>query len=144
MAAAAGNSGLLEDLELSFSLRKEQRTAQKSFLIKEDVFGVLPTGYGKSLIYQLAPLVGKLMVLLWLVVALSYCVQREFERQPFIPPLGLSSVNGEFPDPTSGCGSGLSGEHQPARRLLPQCAFVTVSGSTEGRGELASVFFDNT
>ena len=50
MAAAAGNSGLLEDLELSFSLRKEQRTAQKSFLKKENVFGILPTGYGKSLI----------------------------------------------------------------------------------------------
>ena len=97
-AAAAGNSGLLEDLELSFSLRKEQRTAQKSFLKKEDVFGVLPTGYGKSLIYQLASLPSSLLCL---VVALSYCVQREFERQPFIPPLGLSPVNGEFPDPTS-------------------------------------------
>ena len=33
-AAAAGNSSVLEDLELSFSLRKEQRTAQKSFLKK--------------------------------------------------------------------------------------------------------------
>lgn len=27
---------------------------------------------------------------LWLVEALSYCVQREFERQPFIPPLRLT------------------------------------------------------
>jgi len=27
----------------------------KLFLKKEDVFGVLTTGYGKSLIYQLAP-----------------------------------------------------------------------------------------
>ena len=86
MAAAAGNRGLLEDLEFSFSLRKEQRTALKSFLKKEDVFRVLPTGYGKSLIYQLA--------LLCLVVALSYCVKREFERQLFIPPLGLSPANG--------------------------------------------------
>ena len=49
----------LEDLELSFSSRKEQRTALKSFLKKEDVFVVLPTRYAKSLIYQLAPLVGK-------------------------------------------------------------------------------------
>jgi len=37
-------------------------------------------------------------LLLWLVVALSYCVQRDFERQPFIPFLILSPVNGEFPD----------------------------------------------
>ena len=72
MAAAAGEqrslesalAATLEDLELSFSLRKERRTALKSYLKKEDVFGVLPTAYGKSLIYQLA--------LLWLVVVLSY------------------------------------------------------------------------
>ena len=41
---AAGEQRSLEDLKLSFSLRKEeQRTALKSFLKKEDVFGVLPT-----------------------------------------------------------------------------------------------------
>ena len=51
----------LEDLEFSFSLRKEQRTTLKSFLKKEDVFGVLPTGYGKNVIYQLA--------LLWLAMS---------------------------------------------------------------------------
>lgn len=79
MAAAAGEqrsfesalATTLEDVELSFSLRKEQRTALKSFFKKEDVFGVLPTGHGKSLIYQLAPLVGKRSG--WL--ALSYFVQ---------------------------------------------------------------------
>ena len=68
-AAAAGKqrsfesalAATLEDLELSFSLRKEQRTALKSFLKKEDVFGVLPTGYGKSLICQLAPLASSLL-----------------------------------------------------------------------------------
>ena len=65
MAAAAGEqrsfesalAATLEDLQLCFSLRKEQRTVLQSFLKKEDVLGVLPTGYGKSLIYQLAPLV---------------------------------------------------------------------------------------
>ena len=51
----------LGDLKLQFSLREEQKTALKLFLEKRDVFGVLPTGYGKSLIYQLAPLVGRRM-----------------------------------------------------------------------------------
>ena len=49
MAAAAGerlsfDSALartLQDVKLKFSLRKEQRTALKSFLEKKDVFGVL-------------------------------------------------------------------------------------------------------
>lgn len=52
MAAAAGEQSFesalaatLEDLELSFSLRKEQRTALKSFLKKEDVFVVLPARF---------------------------------------------------------------------------------------------------
>ena len=48
MAAAAGEqrslesalAETLEDLEFSFSLRKEQRTTLKSFLKKEDVLGV--------------------------------------------------------------------------------------------------------
>ena len=51
MAAPAGEqrsfesalAATLEDLEFSFSLREEQRTALKTFLTKEDVFGVLPT-----------------------------------------------------------------------------------------------------
>ncbi|XP_055053684.2 ATP-dependent DNA helicase RecQ-like [Misgurnus anguillicaudatus] len=69
MAAAAGEqlsfeaalAATLEDLNLCFSLREEQITLLKSFLSNKDVFGVLPTGYGKSVIYQLAPLVGKRM-----------------------------------------------------------------------------------
>jgi len=49
----------MEDLELSFSLRKEQRTIIKAFFKKkEDVFVVLPTRYSKSLIHQLALHVG--------------------------------------------------------------------------------------
>ncbi len=48
----------LKDLNIHFTLRDEQITALKCFLEKRDVFGVLPTGYGKSLIYQLDPLVG--------------------------------------------------------------------------------------
>ena len=49
MAAAAGErlsfdsalASALQDLKLTFSLRKEQKTALKSFLEKKDVFGVL-------------------------------------------------------------------------------------------------------
>ena len=60
MAAAAGkqlsfDSALattLQDLNLPFSLRNEQRTALKSFLEKKDVFGFLPTRYVKSLILE--------------------------------------------------------------------------------------------
>ncbi len=37
------------------SLKEEQRTALKAFLDRKDVFALLPTGFGKSLIYQLAP-----------------------------------------------------------------------------------------
>lgn len=41
----------LDDLKIHFSLREEQKMALKLFLWeKRDVFGVLPTGYGKSLI----------------------------------------------------------------------------------------------
>jgi len=47
----------MNELDLAFSLKEEQKTALESFLCKKDVFAVLPTGYGKSLIYQLAPLV---------------------------------------------------------------------------------------
>ena len=49
MAAAAGEqlssdsalAATLQDLKLTFSLRKEQRTALKSFLKNKDVFRVL-------------------------------------------------------------------------------------------------------
>jgi len=38
--------------------------------------------------------------LLWFVVAVFYCVQRDIKRQPFILPLGLRYANCEFPDLT--------------------------------------------
>ena len=68
MAAAKGprpfNLALeetLSQLHLSFSLREEQKTALEAFASRKDVFAGLPMGYGKSIIYQLAPLVGKQM-----------------------------------------------------------------------------------
>ena len=36
-----------------FTLKPEQEVAVKSLLDGKDVFAVLPTGYGKSLIYQM-------------------------------------------------------------------------------------------
>ena len=46
----------IEEFNLSFPRKEEQKTVLKAFLCK-DVFAVLPTGYGMSLIYRLAPLV---------------------------------------------------------------------------------------
>ena len=40
-----------------FSLKQEQREAISHLVNKKDVFVVLPTGFGKSLVYQLLPLV---------------------------------------------------------------------------------------
>ncbi|KAK7912488.1 hypothetical protein WMY93_012699 [Mugilogobius chulae] len=47
--------------EVDMILKKPQETALKAFLLGNDVSAVLPTGFGKSLIYQLAPLVAKKM-----------------------------------------------------------------------------------
>ena len=47
----------IKELDLAFPLIEEQKTALKAFLCKNDVFAVLPTGYGKSLIYRIAPVV---------------------------------------------------------------------------------------
>ena len=80
-------SAALEDLELGFSLRKEQRTALKSFLKKGRCVRRFASQIWQKLNLSTSSAVGKT---LWLVETLSYCVQREFERQPFIPPLGVS------------------------------------------------------
>ena len=40
-------ASVLEELDLSFSLKVEEEYALKSFISKKDVFAVLPTGYGK-------------------------------------------------------------------------------------------------
>ena len=37
---------------VSFKLKKEQESAVKSLLLNRDVFAVLLTGYGKSLVFQ--------------------------------------------------------------------------------------------
>ena len=44
---------VLEDIDSAFILKEEQRI--KTFVDRKYVFAVLPTGSGKSLMYQLAP-----------------------------------------------------------------------------------------
>lgn len=84
----------LEDLNFHFPLRDEQITALKCFLEKKDVFGVLPTGYGKSLIYQLAPLVGRRMGLYNnpLVVVVSPLLALMDDQVQEAEKLGLKAV----------------------------------------------------
>ena len=59
----AAVAAVLKDFKGKFSLKTEQKLALEQFLQKKDVFALLPTGFGKSLIYQLAPLVAKRMEL---------------------------------------------------------------------------------
>ena len=47
---------VLEDFDSVFILKEEQRNAIKAFVDRKYVFAVLPTGFCKSLIYQLAPM----------------------------------------------------------------------------------------
>lgn len=46
----------IKEIDSALILKDEQRTAIKAFVDGKDVFAVLPTGFGKSLIYQLAPM----------------------------------------------------------------------------------------
>ena len=39
----------MNELDLAFYLKEEQKTALESFICEKDVFAVLLTGYGKSL-----------------------------------------------------------------------------------------------
>ena len=54
---------VLEDIDSTFILKEEQRNAIKAFVDRKDVFAVLPTGSGKSLMYQLAPMVHVMVIL---------------------------------------------------------------------------------
>src|SRR4029434_4891960 len=55
---------VLEDIDSAFILKEEQRNALKAFVDRKDIFAVLPTESGKSLIYQLAPM-AFVMVIVW-------------------------------------------------------------------------------
>ena len=47
--------GILKTLRINISLRPAQETALAAFAQGQDTVCLLPTGFGKSLIYQLAP-----------------------------------------------------------------------------------------
>ena len=57
----ASISSVLSNLPNIVSLKEHQRPALKAFVGGNDVFALVPTGFGKSLIYQMAPLVVKEM-----------------------------------------------------------------------------------
>ncbi len=50
-------ASVLSELESISSLKEEQTTTLKAFLDGEEVFALLPSDFGRSLIYQLALLV---------------------------------------------------------------------------------------
>ena len=52
---------VIAEIDSITAIKKEQEYALSEFLSGKDVLAVLPTGFGKSLIYQLAPLVTKKM-----------------------------------------------------------------------------------
>ena len=54
---------VLEDIDSAFILKEEQRNAIKAFVDRKYVFAVLPTGFGKNCIYQLAPMTTTLIQL---------------------------------------------------------------------------------
>ena len=47
---------VLEDIDSALILKEEQRNAIKAFVDGKYVFAVLPTGFGKRLIYQVYPI----------------------------------------------------------------------------------------
>ena len=50
---------VITEIDTITAIKPEQESALVEFLGRKDVLAVLPTGFGKSLIYQLAPLVTK-------------------------------------------------------------------------------------
>ena len=54
---------VLEDIDIAFILKEEQRNAIKAFVNRKDVFAFLPTGSGKRLIYQMARMVYVMVIL---------------------------------------------------------------------------------
>ena len=54
---------VLEDIDSTFILKEEQRNVIKAFVDRKDVFAVLPTGSGKSLMYQLGQMVYVMVIL---------------------------------------------------------------------------------
>ena len=73
-------------------MKIEQRAALEAFVAGKGVFAMLPTGFGKSLIYQLAPLVAKSMLCADAVVVVM---------SPLIALIRFSNINIKWPTPAT-------------------------------------------
>ena len=81
----AAIESVLEDIDSAFILKKEQRNAIKAFVDRKDVFAVPPTGFGKSLIYQLVLLTTTMRRLTYVTyyVALIGCRSIQLSEEAF-------------------------------------------------------------
>ena len=88
----------LEDVKSRFfidTLKKEQEEALFNFVCKRDVFVNLPTGFGKSLIYQMAPMVMKELGLCInpIIIVISPLVSLMQDQVNQLEKQGLSAVS---------------------------------------------------
>ena len=51
-------ASVIEDIDSTFILKEEQRTAIKAFVNRKDVFSILPTGFGKTYVTYSVALIG--------------------------------------------------------------------------------------
>lgn len=63
-------SDILRKFNFDFMLKPEQRSIVEAIAEKKDVFGLLPTGFGKSMTFTLIPL------LLNQVISYFLCVEK--------------------------------------------------------------------
>lgn len=77
------------------TLKQEQVEALHSFICKKDVFVNLPTGFGKSLIFQMVPLVVKEMGICTnpIVIVVSPLVTLMREQVKYLNERGVSAIS---------------------------------------------------
>ena len=89
---------VVEDVKSRFfidTLKKEQEEALFNFVCKRDVFVNLPTGFGKSLIYQMAPMVVKELGLCInpIIIVISPLVSLMQDQVNQLEKQGISAVS---------------------------------------------------
>ena len=55
-------------MRTTYGCRKDEQVNVINAILKSDVLAILPTGFGKSLIYQMLPLIEKCIVILLVFV----------------------------------------------------------------------------